>query len=376
MKQFSSFVILATIIVAMAMNMIKTQSAEQRYSEILSELLYDFTLRNRKADADSCYAFLKGLPKNNRFHNYYVGMIAYFNRYGPADSVATYARYYLNNTHEWNERRDAVMELCAYYSDKGNAEKASQYAHYLKICTDSIKKEMTQKQANNVLNTFKYHQDEKAEFALKEHAQQLRFTLMTVLAGCIILLCIFMIYFLYNKKRLLGKILNLNTETASLKKIVKEEKEKQIANEKRLKTLKDENEKINKHLEKEELELQMRMAQNAELMRIVMMEKANSNGDEIIMRFRNATEGKDTIEDKDWKILFAVVNRMYPGFEETIRQKMVKLSQTYTRICYLLKIGMTNIEIEKITGYAHQTVWRRVKQIRNWMSDDINSTFR
>ncbi|MBO7279670.1 MAG: winged helix-turn-helix domain-containing protein [Bacteroidaceae bacterium] len=38
------------------------------------------------------------------------------------------------------------------------------------------------------------------------------------------------------------------------------------------------------------------------------------------------------------------------------------------RVCYLVKIGLSNPEIANITGYPPQTVWDRVKKVRNTLN--------
>ena len=60
---------------------------------------------------------------------------------------------------------------------------------------------------------------------------------------------------------------------------------------------------------------------------------------------------------------------MYPDFKDKVQERIKRLSEPTLRTCYLLKIGMTNPQIENLMDVPHQTVWYRVRKIEDAMGD-------
>ncbi len=54
---------------------------------MIAELLYNNTIWNKKDAADSCYNLIKQIKQQDRPHNYYTAMGAYYYKYVSKDSA-------------------------------------------------------------------------------------------------------------------------------------------------------------------------------------------------------------------------------------------------------------------------------------------------
>lgn len=92
--------------------------------------------------------------------------------------------------------------------------------------------------------------------------------------------------------------------------------------------------------------------------------------EDIIDYFRKVAQGKSTLKANSWKELMVAIETLYPGFLETVQERMQKQlreSLLYT-IC-LLKIGLKPIQIARVMDAKIQTVWNRVKRAEEICGD-------
>lgn len=101
------------------------------------------------------------------------------------------------------------------------------------------------------------------------------------------------------------------------------------------------------------------------------MKEISSNAEDIIEKFIMAANGKYILNDEDWKDLFGAVNNMYPEFLNEIQNKFQRIKEPMLRVCYLMKIGLTNPQITNITNVPPQTAWYRIKTINDKMGDSF-----
>ena len=78
--------------------------------------------------------------------------------------------------------------------------------------------------------------------------------------------------------------------------------------------------------------------------------------------------GREKLEDSDWKILYANVETIYPGFRASVTS-MPRTSEIVIKTAYLLKMGFSNPQIENITQSSRTTVWERVKKINEHLRE-------
>lgn len=353
---------------------VRTSSVD-KYTDVIAELLFVYTSKNKKSDADRCYKLLKTTKTPQLPVNYYLAMATYHNKYVSSESALPYMYEYLDNADTENAKYNASMLLFKYYSLKPDINKTHYYAKLIDKYSEAWKWGLKQEQMISSKNFYKYQIDKEYEQKLKERA--LRSERNLVCGGVMMTFVIMLIIAIYNykKKRILLKMLCIKKEAdISKDTLIEKSKELERINSKYQHT-NNELSKLNKELQQADEELQRRMAQNALLVRIANQSKIENGNSHILAKFRFAANGREIVSSDDWKELFSTVNKMYPNFEAEILQKIIKLTQDIRMICYLLKIGMSNPQIEHITGIPRQTVWRKVKYIRELMGDSLESKF-
>ena len=85
---------------------------------------------------------------------------------------------------------------------------------------------------------------------------------------------------------------------------------------------------------------------------------------------KDTSKGKAHLSDEDWKELLAAIDKLYPEFIYELQAKFKKINEPMLRVCYLWKIKCTNPEIVKLTGYPPQTIWDRVKRIKEALGNN------
>ena len=148
-----------------------------------------------------------------------------------------------------------------------------------------------------------------------------------------------------------------------------EQKENEIVKKKsELELLSTTNDKLSEQLLKAQDDFKMLVAQNRELTKLTLMENLSINAGEIIEKCKRTIKGKYLLNDEEWKELLGAIGKLYPEFTYEVQAKFKRIKEPMLRVCYLVKIGLSNPEIANITGYPPQTVWDRVKKVRNTLN--------
>ena len=176
--------------------------------------------------------------------------------------------------------------------------------------------------------------------------------------------------FYHRKKKLLDVILNKEKEISNIQELInkrdnqiRNEKQKLSHKQKELKEKTDKNNELILQLQEAENSFKKLIAQNKELTRHIFMDNIPQENVHIIEKCKKTIIGKENFDDKDWKELLGVIDKQFPEFTNEIQVKFKKINEPMLRICYLLKIGLSNPQITNLTGYPPQTVWDRVKRI-------------
>ena len=127
----------------------------------------------------------------------------------------------------------------------------------------------------------------------------------------------------------------------------------------------------NEEIQKAKNLLKTREQQNCDLMKMVLKDNMKCANSGIITKFKQAAIGQEEPAEEDWLELYQTIEEKYPTFKDAIHKKLPQINETTLRVCYLLKAGMSNPEIERITNAPRQTVWNRVKRIKAIMGDEI-----
>lgn len=334
-------------------------------------MLYDYTKGSKKSEAEECFNILKTLKDEEIPASYYLSLAAYYNKYLSPDSAISYLHKYYNKANGESAKYYASLLMFQHYENQKDIEKAIYCANLMVKYSNSWTEKAKEEQTVNAKNYFKYQRDKQTESELVASAERSKRNLVVGIVLFMLITACLIAFYYFKKKESYAKLLSIQKDAdVSKQQIVLKTKE---LNEKRKNLLDMENKisSLNKELRNKEEELKIRMAQNVQLMKVAYMERMAETNNDIMTKFKSAADGQYTVQEGDWKDLFAAVNAQYPGFETDIQVKMHRITEPLLRICYLLKIGMTNPQIENITNYPHQTVWRRVKKVIEIMGDSL-----
>lgn len=121
-------------------------------------------------------------------------------------------------------------------------------------------------------------------------------------------------------------------------------------------------------LKEKEKMLEGLVNQNKSFMRLLHQTELEGSADDIIDAVRQSSEGKRVMEEDDWKRLMAAVDQRYPDFNDTLIRRMGRVDRQELRVCYLLRIGLNNPQIQNILNLPRTTVWRWTKKYE-WITD-------
>lgn len=113
--------------------------------------------------------------------------------------------------------------------------------------------------------------------------------------------------------------------------------------------------------EKERL-LEEKISQNKSFIKLLHQTEIEGSAKDIVNAVRLASEGRHSMTDDEWKTLLHAVDELYPTFNDTLIRRLGKVDRQELRVCYLIRIGLTNPQIQNITNLPRTTVWRWVKK--------------
>ena len=201
----------------------------------------------------------------------------------------------------------------------------------------------------------------------------------------------------FNKKALVNARDEMNQtleETLQMRAILKQVQEENMAKKEKLADMENQlkqqkdllNENIDKltdvslRLEMSEKELvekkdmlTRKMEQNRQLFMSHHQVELESDFGEIVKSIRESSKKKDGVSDFKWKELMTAIDKLYPNFNESLLNKFDNIKTKQIHVCYLLKAGFSNTDIEYIVkDVSRSTIWRWIKTYRETLADEIN----
>ena len=120
--------------------------------------------------------------------------------------------------------------------------------------------------------------------------------------------------------------------------------------------------KQKEELEEKEKLLSDRLEQNRLYMNLLNESRLEDKAEDVIQTLRQSAKGKKDMSPADWNKLYRAVNELYPDFRNQLNENIDKLSEQKMQVCYLIKIGLTNLQIQNTTNLSRVTVWRWIKR--------------
>ena len=298
--------------------------AKQVRTRIITDPLYDY-------DAFSCIAFAE-----------------FYESVGKKDSAILYLKRVLDDNNDMYNMYNAAERLYSIHYQRGDLEKANEYANIFIQLSNSINFEKRQTEAAMVNNLYKYYRDAEAERAVMEEGERTkqRMRMVCLLSAIGFLSC--GIFYYYRKNKHLRLVLEKNMEL-------------RLARQKNQQLL-DELNETEKELESKSKELGDKVKQNKLFLRMMHKSEMELNAEDVIRNIHEASIGRHQITIHEWQQLLAAVDRLYPDFKDALVTRTESLSEEQMRFCYLLRIGLSSSQIQNVTDMSRATVWRWTKK--------------
>ncbi len=333
-----------------------------------------YALHGFNEKAHSCYALLSQIPKCDRPGNYNINLAKYYEQCVSVDSAASIMLNILDENNRLESVYNASRWLTKYYIAQKKYDSAATYAINFINANEKVIKKRKFEQTANANNIFKYSRDVEEEKKMIENSKKYQSYLFFAILTTVTLLLVMFILFYLNKRRALLVILskesalkNADSLIHKLEQDLQNEQEDIANKQKELEERMANNVLLSKQLENSEEKYKELLIQNRELIKLSMLKKFSGNAKEIIDKCIDVTKGKAHFNEEDWEELLGAVNEMYPDFILDVQQKFKGIKEPMLRVCCCWKIGLSNPQIVKLTGYPPQTVFDRIKRIEKIM---------
>ncbi len=298
-----------------------------RYQESLVFLLYHYSYLKKSQKAKRCIKLIRSNPLVEFNANSCMAFAWYYKSLEKNDSAIIFLKRVLEDGTDVNNMYDAAKYLFFMHSKMGDIQNACKYAEYYMQLSDSLDFGKRQELAATVNNQYQYHLDHKKEQQLKDEKERYKATLIVVCLAALLLASLGVIYYIWKRNRHLKEIVELLEENKA--------REQQLA-------------------EREE--------QNKAIIKLMHKTELEGTAEEVIEAVRQASTGKREMTAAEWKQLYCAVDELYPSFKDRLVKELGNYSEQQQQVCYLMRIGLSNPQIQNMTDLSRATVWRWVKK--------------
>ncbi len=364
----------------MALEHILTHPDEQKETDLLYPLLYHTSYLREKKNADIAYGITKKLSSKPSAENI-MAIAEYFRMKNEIDSSIYYCSKVLEDTSLEN-RYNAAKQLIRIYHKRGDDKQTAKYAVAFADASTALDLGKRQEMAATVNNMYQYNKNEREEQRMREEQEQARHLLVVIsLLSSIVILAI-VATSIYRRNKRLHEMLSLTHALTRLKE-EKSELEESIAQrnrelERQRESLREKdreleqmNQEIGRYdteLKEKEKQLEDRIEQNKTFVRLLHQSELESSAEEVTRGIKESARGKRQMNNRDWRQLYRAVDELYPTFHEDVLERLGRISEQQMQVCYLMRIGLTNSEIQNLTDLSRVTAWRWMKRFGEKLS--------
>lgn len=310
-------------------------------------ILYHFSFMKKHAEADSCYEFISKQNLKPSISDE-LCLAEYYRLNHQSNTAAKLCRKVQKFSKDFYNQYDASRKLMYLHcSQMDNDSLFYDLRLFLQI-SDSMDLGERQKMAAKVNNLFQYHRNQMAEQKLIDEKEQYKSWM--ILFGCFVLfVALSLAYYNTRKKnKHLQELLHMSSEISTLQSRNKKAKEELDA------------------LEKENAAAQARLedkkAENKALISMLHKAELEEKAEDIVQSIKKASMGLHHMTADEWQKFYHAVDELQPELMEKLLQHSKRFSEEQKRFYYLKSIGLTNTQIENLTGLPHVTVWRWAKK--------------
>ena len=268
---------------------------------------------------------------------------------------------------------------------------ASYYAGVYMEISDSLDLGKRQELAATVNNEFQYHLDQKKEKTLQDEKEKYKSTLVIVVMTTILLACVAYIFYVRRRNKHLKEVVSPSTELRrvsrdeqQLRKDI-EQKEKELEKSKKslekssdeLSNVKLELQRVNNELsdydevlKMKEQQLAEKIDQNKTFINLLHQSELEGKAEDVIFAIRQSSKGKKIMKSSDWKQLYQAVDELYPLFKDRLLNKLGNFTEQQMQVCYLMRIGLPQQQIQSMTELSRVTIWRWEKKFEWILTPD------
>lgn len=382
-------------------------------TDVLSDLLYAYSRGRDTAKAKKCHDMLADMEQRGLYRRIPQSWAPYYVLTGAVDSAIWCYQQVLEQG-DLERSYDAAKRLHEMYRDRGEEHLSLQYARkYIQISSE-LNLGKRQELAATVNNLHTYHRDLQEERNLETRAMRSqRAAWGAILASALGILAI-ALYVVVRKNKDLERLVSAERKLADARKeteMVRNELDRELAVVDKLKTdIRYSREQIDLlHSEKNSVEeklqayqkqldskgqevleltanmsrvdednkmkskmLAEKMEQNKMLFRLLHQSELENTSEEIIHTIREASKGRHVLSSQDWRQFLDAIDNVYPRFHEVMLQRLGKANETQIRVCYLMKAGIVNSQIQNlVSDVSRATIWRWVKKFGEELGDAL-----
>lgn len=350
------------------------------YNELVP-MIYYFSVYDSLDDARRCRdLLLKFYPSMRIPKGFYHSMGSFYLADNQVDSAKCYLQKGVLEGSGLDDRYTAAKMLFYLYKREGNLQQSNHYADIFIERNDSLNFGQRQELAATVNNQFKYYKNEAEDKKMQEENERNRLITVMVSSFSLIVLLLFLAVYVYQKNKSLRRIIRKDLELKNIKatnqelhdELVKQElmladirtryqeKQKEIA------SMTQKMETADAELDRTRQQLDDKELQSRQLLRLLSQKTLEESAYNILQLVKQAANGKYILESADWLALRSAVSELYPAVNERILQLPGKeVSDQLIKLLDLMCIGLSNTEIENVTGLSKATVWRWTKKYKD-----------
>ncbi len=352
-------------------------------------LITNYSLLGDYSQAKKCY-LLSQQRNNHNAHKNYQSLATYFELTNQIDSAITYYKQVIDSREDLFNVFDASKSLLDIYYKAGKYKEAAFYANIFREVSDTLDFGRRQELAATVNNQYQYHLDKEKERKLWEERERMRYLIIIISIVAMLVTTTLGLILFYRKNHSLKEKLALTKKLDEIE-ASKSELQSKIAEREEelgeaqssleevqadLVTLKERlefvtNEIKEKQKECSDLERQLarQLDMNRTLVNLVNQADLEEKAEEVVQAIRQSAKGKN-MTAKEWKQLYHAIDELYPDFYDMLTLNLDKFNEQQMQVCYLMKIGLSNQQIQNMTNLSRVTVWRWTKKYGWIVSSD------
>lgn len=347
--------------------------------QILARLLYEYANRSDTANAIRTYEIFSQIDIQEHTTLDYFALGAYYIMQSKQEEAIECYKAILNSKNDEEQRYDAYQMLFTIYYKLGDYTHAVEYGRQHILIGNTLNFGKRQEMAATANNMHQYHRDKEREQRLKDEAERYHTTvqivvMLTILAGMLAYL------FYYRKRnrhlrdmlRASAQIEDVRHDASILQQELAKARQELQRNKDDLAQAKEENRKVADELKIVTMQLRDRLQQNNNLVQMLHQDKLAGESENIVLSIRKAANGIRKLSQEEWYAFYCAVDTLYPTYKEVLVQRLDSLNEKQMRVCYLLRIGLGNSDIQKLTDTPRTTLHRWIKQYRDTLSDFLS----